>query len=261
MIDFCNSISCLYYLIMKQLIVRNIIEPNGSKKGRCLACGATLKTARRKYCSMECRKRLLYKLDVRTGLIRALNAKYATFYFSEVMIIMDMLPYGSEQIFSFFYPRSPGSKPAEDFSRMADMLGNIWWNERKRTNKRYLASFHLLGKAVKTGAPLISVKPSMVKVPSIKAVHLSHLKLDKAQLNAAELQKSVKEAYRRQAKVHHPDLGGDAATFRKLNQAYRELTSWARRPSFTKRRGFPDKWFYDGRTNKWVQPIPSQMQR
>ena len=132
---------------MKQLIVRNIIEPNGSKKGRCLACGATLNTARRKYCSMECRKRLHYKLEVRTGLIRALNAKYATFYFSEVMIIMDMLPYGSEQIFSFFYPRSPGSKPAEDFSRMADMLGNIWWNERKRTNKRYLASFHLLGKA------------------------------------------------------------------------------------------------------------------
>ena len=207
---------------MKQLIVRNIIEPNGSKNGRCLACGATLNTARRKYCSMECRKRLHYKLEVRTGLIRALNAKYATFYFSEVMIIMDMLPYGSEQIFSFFYPRSPGSKPAEDFSRMADMLGNIWWNERKRTNKRYLASFHVLGKAVKNGAPLVSVKPSMVKVPSIKAAHLSHLKLDKSQLNGAELQKSVKEAYRRQAKVHHPDLGGDAATFRKLHQAYRE---------------------------------------
>lgn len=246
---------------MKQLIVRNIIEPNGSKKGRCLACGATLNTARRKYCSMDCRKRLHYKLEVRTGLIRALNAKYATFYFSEVMIIMDMLPYGSEQIFTFFYPRSPGSKPAEDFSRMADMLGNIWWNERKRTNKRYLASFRVLGKAVKNGAPLISVKPSMVKVPSIKATYLSHLKLDKSELNATELQKSVREAYRRQAKVHHPDLGGDAATFRKLHQAYRELTLWAKRPSFTKRRGFPDKWFYDGRTNKWVQPLPSQMQR
>ena len=115
-LDFCNSIPRLYYLIMKQLIVRNIMEPNSSKKGRCLACGATLNSARRKYCSIDCRKRLLYKLDVRTGLIRALNAKYATFYFSEVMIIMDMLPYGSEQIFSFFYPRSPGSKPAEDFS-------------------------------------------------------------------------------------------------------------------------------------------------
>jgi len=259
--DFCNSISRLRYLIMKQLIVRNIIEPNGSKKGRCLACGATLNTARRKYCSMDCRKRLHYKLEVRTGLIRALNAKYATFYFSEVMIIMDMLPYGSEQIFSFFYPRSPGSKPAEDFSRMADMLGNIWWNERKRTNKRYLASFHVLGKAVRNNGPIVSVRPTMVRAPSIKATYLSHLKLDKSELNATELQKSVKDAYRRQAKVHHPDLGGDAATFRKLHQAYRELTSWAKRPSYTKRRGFPDKWFYDGHTNKWVQPLPSQMQR
>jgi len=152
-------------------------------------------------------------LDVRTGLIRALNAKYATFYFSEVMIIMDMLPYGSEQIFSFFYPRSPGSKPAEDFSRMADMLGNIWWNERKRTNKRY-SRHSIFSEKPSNRRAVISVKPSMVKVPSIKATHLSHLKLDKAQLNAAELQKSVKEAYRRQAKVHHPDLGGDAATFR-----------------------------------------------
>jgi hypothetical protein len=24
-----------------------------------------------------------------------------------------------------------------------------------------------------------------------------------------------------------------------------------------KRRGFPDKWFYDGRQNRWVQPTPS----
>ncbi|MGC9976205.1 MAG: J domain-containing protein, partial [Syntrophales bacterium] len=182
---------------MKQLIVRNIIEPNSGKKSRCLACGAMLNTSRRKYCSMECRKRLHYKLEVRTGLIRALNAKYATFYFSEVMIIMDMLPYGSEQIFTFFYPRSPGSKPAEDFSKMADMLGNLWWKERRRTNKRYLASFHVLGKAVKNNVPVVSVRPTMLKVPSVKATYLSRLKLDKSQLNPTELQKSVKEAYRR----------------------------------------------------------------
>lgn len=243
---------------MENLIVRNIIEPNGTKKGRCLACGAAVNNARRKYCSMECRKRLHYKLEVRTGLIKALNAKYATFYFSDVMIIMDMLPYGSEEIFSFFFPRSPGKKPAEDFSTMADMLGNIWWQERRRTNKRYLASHHVLKQAVRSNAPVISVKPAMVKLPSIKATYLSHLKLDKSELNAIELQQSIKNAYRRQAKMHHPDIGGDAATFRKIHQAYIELIGWAKKPNFVKRRGFPDKWFYDGSTNKWVQP---QVQR
>lgn len=241
---------------MKQLIVRNIIEPTGRKKRRCLACGTVVTIGRRRYCSLECRKRLHYKLEVRNGLIKALNVKYATFYFSDVTIILDMLPYGSEEIFSFFYPRSPGKKPAEDFSKMADMLGNIWWAEKKRTNKRYLASQHLLAQAVRNNAPAVSIKPSMLKVPSIKTAHLSNLKLDKTQLSAAELLKRIKDAYRRQAKIHHPDIGGDAATFRKIHEAYRELTAWAKTPTFTKRRGFPDKWFYDGRTNRWAQPTP-----
>ncbi|MCX5847211.1 MAG: DnaJ domain-containing protein [Deltaproteobacteria bacterium] len=246
---------------MDQLIVRNIIEPNGRKTYRCLACGNVVTIGRRRYCSLECRKRLLYKLDVRTGLIKALNTKYATFYFSDVMIIMDMLPYGSEEIFSFFYPRSPGKKPAEDFSTMADMLGNIWWAEKKRTNKRYVASNHVLEQAVRNNAQVLSVKPTMLKVPSIKAAYLSHLKLDKSALKAAELQKDIKDAYRRQAKIHHPDIGGDTATFRKIHQAYMELITWAKKPTYIKRRGFPDKWFYDGSTNKWTQPTPGQVQR
>jgi hypothetical protein len=241
---------------MKQLVVRNMIEPNGRGSRRCLACGTTSNMSRRRYCSIECRKRLHYKLEVRTGLIKTLNAKYATFYFSDVMIILDMLLYGSDEIFSFLYPRSPGKKPSEDFSSMADMLGNIWWKEKKRTNKRYLASHHLLSQAVRNNAPAVSVKPTMIKVPSIKTTHLASLKLDKTELSAAELLHRIKEAYRRQAKIHHPDIGGEAATFRKVHEAYKELTAWAKNPTFTKRRGFPDKWFYDGGTNKWAQPTP-----
>ena len=233
-----------------------MIEPNGRGSRRCLACGTTSNMGRRRYCSIECRKRLHYKLEVRTGLIKALNAKYATFYFSDVMIILDMLLYGSDEIFSFFYPRSPGKKPSEDFSSMADMLGNIWWKEKKRTNKRYLASHHVLAQAVRNNAPAVSVKPTMIKVPSIKTTHLASLKLDKTELSAAELLHRIKEAYRRQAKIHHPDIGGEAATFRKVHEAYKELTAWAKNPTFKKRRGFPDKWFYDGGTNKWAQPTP-----
>ena len=68
--------------------------------------------------------------------------------------------------------------------------------------------------------------------------------------------KIIKNSYRRQAKIHHPDLGGVAVKFRKLNKAYRELLQWADNPRFSKRKGFTDKWFYDGENDKWVQPIP-----
>ncbi len=78
----------------------------------------------------------------------------------------------------------------------------------------------------------------------------------KKDLEAANLKKIIKDSYRRQAKIHHPDLGGFAVAFRKINKAYRELLQWADNPRFSKRKGFTDKWFYDGENDKWVQPIP-----
>jgi hypothetical protein len=240
---------------MKHVITHDISETNGSKN-RCLSCGTTENIGRRRYCSTECRKRLHYKLEVRTGLVRALNTKYATFYFSENIIVMDMLPYGSHDIYSFFYPRSPGKKPAEDFGHMADLLGDLWWAEKRRTNKRYIASHHVLEQAFRNKVPILSVKPIMIKVPSIRKTSLTDLDINQYVLTSPDLQKIVKNAYRRQAKEHHPDLGGDAIKFRRIYQAYEELTSWSKNPTFTKRSGFPDKWFYDGNTNRWIQPLP-----
>jgi hypothetical protein len=75
-------------------------------------------------------------------------------------------------------------------------------------------------------------------------------------LNSPELEKIIKSAYRLQAKKHHPDLGGDTDSFRKIHQAYLELINWAENPSYRRCRGFPDKWFYDGHKNKWLQPKP-----
>ena len=49
---------------------------------RCLSCGTTENMGTRKYCSVVCRKKLRYQLNVRTGLLKALNARYATFYFT-----------------------------------------------------------------------------------------------------------------------------------------------------------------------------------
>jgi hypothetical protein len=227
-----------------------------SRTNRCLSCGTTENIGRRRYCSVECRKKLHYKLDTRTGLIRALNIRYATFCFSEEMIVMDMLPYGSVDTYSFFYPRSPGKKPAEDFGHMADLLGGLWWDEKRRTNKRYAASRYVLDQAFRNVIPIPSVKPVTVKVPSIKGAALADLDIDKSVLTSPDLQKIVKDAYRRQAKECHPDRGGDAIKFRNVYKAYQELLEWAKNPTFVMECGFTHKWLYSGNTNRWKQPLP-----
>lgn len=210
---------------------------------------------RRKYCSIDCRQRLRLKLDARMGLVQALNARYATFYFSESLIMMDLLPYGTSEIFSFFYPRSPGRKPADDFGHMANLMGNIWWEEKRRTNKRHLASVRVLSAARRNINGPTAVKPSLLSVYSVNQRHLTQLKIDKSDLWSPDLDKVIKNAYRQQAKVHHPDLGGDAVMFRRVQEAYEEMIQWSENPTMIRRRGFPDKWFYDGEKNRWIQPI------
>ena len=230
---------------------------SGSGRGnRCLSCGTSENMKNRKYCSVECRQRLRYNLNLRTGLLRALNTRYATFYFTEYIITLDVLPYGSEELFSYIFPRTLGLKPVEDFCTMSNILGNAWWAERNRTNKRYLATRFLLEKAESKNAGHEAIKPLEVKEPARVAKSLTFLRLKKSDLNSPELQRKIKSAYRKQAMRCHPDLGGDAAGFRKLHEAYEQIIRWSENPVFVRRRGFPDKWFYDGSTVRWVQPSP-----
>jgi hypothetical protein len=211
---------------------------------------------RRKYCSVECRQRLRYKLQVRTGLLRALQTRYATFYFDDRVIVLDILPYGTREIYSFLFARRPGFTPADDFSRMANVLGNDWWAERRRTNKKYRASQHLLNSARQGAVDIRTVMPIEKRRPAIKDHLLIQLKIERGDLESPQLDRIVKKAYRQQALRHHPDRGGKPGAFRRLQKAYEALMDWAEHPSFTRRRGFPDKWFYDGERNRWVQPTP-----
>jgi hypothetical protein len=210
----------------------------------------------RKYCSIRCRQNLRQKLNTRNGLLQVLNARYATFYFSDTTIIMDVLPRGYKEIFRYTQIRTSGLKPADDFSKMTNMLGDAWWKEEKRTNKKYLASRQVLELATRHTVSLLSVRPSVIKIPTVKTESLNYLQIDKADLHSVDLRRIIKNAYRSQAKVHHPDSGGQAVGFRKLHEAYKELLNWAESPSFISRRGFPDKWFYDGENKKWLQPMP-----
>lgn len=222
---------------------------------RCLSCGEVLSGRRRKYCSVDCRQRLHRRLDQRTGLLVALNARYAVFYFTQHVVVLDMVVGEETAVHSFMCPRSAGLAPAEDFSRLADRLGRLWWDARHRTRRRYLASRSVLAEAVKRGGPA-AVMPLMIRQASVRQSTLTCLNIDRNTLAGPDLEGRIKRAFRRQAMARHPDVGGDGDGFRKLRQAYEELIEWAEAPSFILRRGFVDKWFYDAGRNAWVQPLP-----
>ncbi len=223
----------------------------------CLSCGKQKDMQRRRYCSLACRQRLHFQLNIRTGLLKALNTRYATFYFTKTEIIMDVLPYHSKALFSFMFPRTPGMKPADDFIRLSNYLGGIWWKEKKRTEKRYLASRHVFNCAEKEHLSADSMDPITTMIPAVNGKILTCLELEKSVLKSEKALQYIKSAYRRQAKRHHPDKGGDAKHFKKIHDAYRQLLAWSENPIFRKRRGFKDKWFYDGDRNRWIRPAPA----
>lgn len=233
-----------------------VIKAEAGKPGRCLSCGTTENMGRKRYCSMECRQKLHQRLEMRCGLLQALNTRYATFYFSDRLIIMDILPWGEREIYSFLYPRTDGKSPGEDFGRMADILGETWWDEQRRTKKRHAATLHVLGNAVRNRVMVDDVKPHITQIPSVNHSSLVYLDIEKSDLRSEGLRSTIRSAYRRQAKIHHPDLGGDAEMFRKIYNAYEELLNWTENPSFIRHRGFPDKWFYEGGKDRWFQPAP-----
>ena len=228
---------------------------NARSVRRCLACGEVLPPRNRRYCALSCQQYLLASLNRRTGLLQTLNTRYATFYFTEFAIMMDLLLYNSEQIFSYMLPRSPGKKPVEDFCELSNMLGTLWWNEKERTKKRYVASQQVLDQARKLNAPPGVVMPVSFRFPSIRTGSLITLELHAEDLIPANLEMRIKSAYRRQVKKHHPDLGGSSELFLKIQEAYETLSNWAKHPTFVHRRGFPDKWLYQGANNRWIKPI------
>jgi hypothetical protein len=224
-------------------------------ENRCLSCGTTNNIKNRRYCSVKCRQHLRQKLNMKSGLLQALNTRYATFYFSDTTIVLDIVPHGIKEIFRYQTKRRAGNNPAAEFSMMTNHLGEAWWAESKRTNKKYLASQHVLRLATRHAISEGSQRPRLVRIPTIKMESLNYLAIKKSDLHSHELSKIIKNAYRQQVKIHHPDAGGQAATFRKIHDAYKESLRWADNPTFIRRRGFPDKWYYDVDNNKWVQPI------
>jgi hypothetical protein len=238
------------------MLIKSKSSAEIENQNHCLSCGTTENINNRKYCSIRCRQNLRQKLNLKSGLLQALNTRYATFYFSDTTIILDIVPHGIKEIFRYVGRRKEGSNPATDFNILTNNLGEVWWTESKRTNKNYLASQHVLKLATRYTISDGLQRPRLIRIPTIKTEVLNYLEIKKTDLNSHELGKIIKNAYRQQVKIHHPDAGGQASTFHKIHDAYKESLRWADNPTFIRRRGFVDKWYYDGENKKWVQPIP-----
>ncbi|MBW1989252.1 MAG: J domain-containing protein [Deltaproteobacteria bacterium] len=223
------------------------------RKGECQACGLPLQNARRKYCSRACREKLVYKLDVATNLLRAIHTRYATFSFTGRTLALNVVVWGASEVYSFFWEREAGAKPADDLARLTEELGREWWRKQNQSNSRHQAAWHVLGMAKTRLVPLGQVRPVSVYSPRVPSRYLTVLKLSSDDLFSENPGVAIKSAFRRQAHNHHPDKNGDARMFRELHQAYMELLAWARDPLVRNRQGLPQKWCYNGR--RWVPPM------
>lgn len=231
--------------------------PRTCKSSKCLSCGKDLTKPQRRYCSKICRRQIDWVLLLSKGLLRAFNTRYAAFSFTDDYVILDVLPVWSKVISRFVWHRTPDNKPAEDLKNLILEAGREWHQQANNKSKSY-ASLFLLDKNHKKDIDLGSIKPNRKIFPRLSKEEkacLKVLRLDRKDLCADGHVVKINSAYRRMAKVHHPDKGGDAEKFKQLNEAHKQMLLWSANPQYTSKRALPDCWSYDASTNRWSPPL------
>lgn len=225
---------------------------------RCLSCGKDPIKPGRRYCSKECRQQINWVLSLSKGLLKAFNARYAAFSFTEDHVILDVLPVWSKEISRFVLERANGKKPAEDLKNLILESGSEWHHMVGNNNSRSYASLFLLEKNQKKNIDPKTIKPdrkARLRLTKQEKKCLKILKLDREDLSSEGQKVKIKAAYKKMAKVHHPDIGGDAEKFRQLSDAHKQMLMWAENPQYTSRKALQDCWSYDGVTNRWSPPL------
>ncbi len=233
-------------------------EKPDDKKRKCIACGRPGLDARRKYCSSGCRRQIMWVLSLSSGLLSIFNTRYASFSFNRNNVILDILPVWSNEISRFTHKRTIGKKPAEDLKKLILDSGNEWYAIIGKNNSRSYASLSLLKKNINSALPLRSIKPdSKKKLRFSKAEResLKCLKLKLEELLSEEKTLKIKSAYKKMARIHHPDVGGNAEEFRKIKDAHEQMLIWAKNPHYTSKKALVGCWSYEASTNKWTPPL------
>jgi hypothetical protein len=228
--------------------LRPATSPTGRKK-LCLSCGENeVPKGRRRYCGA---------LYIATGLVQTLRARYAAFSYTDGVLVLDILPVGAKAISRFVWQRDGNKKVAEDLLDMVERAGREWYKHEERTGSRWWASQHLLDQTSRKDIPVSAVVPTSKKTPQLnyKAKNaLRLLELSREQIVSKDSVRQIKSAYRKQAKLFHPDKGDTSNRFVQINEAHAELLNWAENPKFHSRTALPDSWCYDASRRRWVPP-------
>lgn len=231
---------------------------SATRTNTCLACGKNNIGARRRYCSKECRSYIQWVLSLSKGLLRALNTRYAAFSFTSDQVILDVFPIWSKHISRFMRTRTLGDKPAEDLKRMVIEFGREWHDMVNNNHSMSYASLHLVNRNHQKAISLETIKPNRNSSPRLsreEAGYLRILKLKRNDLSDDMIKTKIRSAYKKMAKVCHPDTGGDDDQFKKLNNAHEQMLLWAENPQYTSRKALQDCWSYDGFTSRWTPPL------
>lgn len=226
--------------------------------GRCVSCGETNIKPRRRYCSDECRQYMLWVLSLSKGFLRIFNARYASFSFNNNHVILDILPAWSKDISRFTEKRTSGKRPADTLKDLILNSGSEWYEIIGNNNSQSYASLCLVKKSLDGTISPESIKPNSRIRPRFSKDEKESVKLLKLRIEelATEGQiPRIKSAYKKLAKVYHPDLGGDTEKFKRLNEAHQQMLIWARNPQFTSRKALFGCWSYDSSTNRWTPPL------
>jgi hypothetical protein len=245
--------------LKEQPTINRVVKyPTPTKTLKCLSCGTDKIKPGRRYCSKECRQQIIWVLSLSKGLLKTFNARYAAFSFTNKHVTLDILPVWSKGISRFICQRSPEKKPAEDLKNLVLQSGKEWHHLVNNNTSKSFASLYLLKKNHNKDIDPETVKPlrkARLRLSKIENKCLKILQLDRKDLSSDGHLRKIKSAYKRMAKLYHPDMGGDEERFKQLNEAHRQMLLWAENPQYTSRKALPDCWSYDGSTSRWSPPL------
>jgi len=225
---------------------------------RCLACGTEDIKPGRRYCSRQCRQKLMWVLSLSKGLLQTLNTRYATFSFTEHCVALDVMPTWSNGISRFVYERKSGYPPANALKELVLEAGKEWYEKRSRRISRSFASQSILQEKVEQSINPNSIMPNTNRIPRLSADQkkaLRHLNINMDNLVFGDYVREIRKAYRGMAKVYHPDKGGDGERFKEINRAHELMIQWTRDPKFQSNSALPGCWSYNGYRNRWSPPL------
>jgi hypothetical protein len=241
-------------------IIKNglIARDDPHKKKRCIACGTEDMGRGRRYCSKECRVHMNWVLSLSKGLLRTFGARYAAFSFTTELVILDVLPTWTKGISRFVYLRSSSKKPAEDLKSLILECAGEWYDLQDNNISKGYATLNILEKNHRDDIDPETLKPggiTRLRLSKHETECLKILKLERKDLYKDGQARKIRTAYKKMAKVYHPDMGGDAEQFKKLNEAHKQMLEWSENPQYTSRKALKDCWSYDGWTNRWSPPL------